>query len=123
VRNPDWDFLALSAFITVAMCASAFAMGWLIPRGFDADRSDQTAMMFGMGMNNNGTGLVLASTALVGHAQVLLPIILYNLVQQIVAGVVDQSSRSGGTPPEGTAASQVLGAANAALPDQPGNRL
>jgi BASS family bile acid:Na+ symporter len=37
----------------------------------------------------NGTGLVLASMALADHPQVLLPIILYTLVQNLVAGAVD----------------------------------
>jgi BASS family bile acid:Na+ symporter len=39
-------------------------------------------------MNNNGTGLVLASVALADHPRVMLPIILYNLVQHLVAGSV-----------------------------------
>jgi BASS family bile acid:Na+ symporter len=42
-----------------------------------------------LGMNNNGTGLVLASVALADHPQVLLPIIFYNLVQHLVASIVD----------------------------------
>ena len=46
--------------------------------------------MFGLGMNNNGTGLVLASMALADHPRVMLPIIFYNLVQHLVAGVVDR---------------------------------
>ena len=45
--------------------------------------------MFGLGMNNNGTGLVLASMALADHPGVLLPIIFYNLVQHLIAGLVD----------------------------------
>ena len=40
-------------------------------------------------MNNNGTGLVLASMALADHPRVLLAIIFYNLVQHLVAGIVD----------------------------------
>jgi BASS family bile acid:Na+ symporter len=40
-------------------------------------------------MNNNGTGLVLASMTLADHPRVLLPIIFYNLVQHLVAGTVD----------------------------------
>ena len=39
-------------------------------------------------MNNNGTGLVLASIALADHPQVMLPIIFYNLVQHLVASGV-----------------------------------
>jgi BASS family bile acid:Na+ symporter len=45
--------------------------------------------MFGLGMNNNGTGLVLVSMALADHPQVMLPIIFYNLVQHLVASLVD----------------------------------
>ncbi len=44
--------------------------------------------MFGLGMNNNGTGLVLASMTLAAHPLVLLPIIFYNLVRHLVAGAV-----------------------------------
>jgi len=90
VRQPDWDFLALVLGITAAMCAGAFASGWLTARLFGAAPADRTAMTYGLGMNNNGTGLVLAAAALADHPLVLLPIIFYNLVQQTVAGVVDK---------------------------------
>jgi hypothetical protein len=40
-------------------------------------------------MNNNGTGLVLASASLAGHPLVMLPIIFYNLVQHLIAGAID----------------------------------
>jgi bile acid:Na+ symporter, BASS family len=45
--------------------------------------------MFGLGMNNNGTGLALASMTLAAHPRVMLPIIFYNLAQHLVAGGVD----------------------------------
>ena len=44
--------------------------------------------MYGLGMNNNGTGLVLASLSLAAYPRVMLPIIFYNLVQHVVAGIV-----------------------------------
>jgi hypothetical protein len=44
--------------------------------------------MFGLGLNNNGTGLVLASLALADHPKVMIPVILYNLVQHVFAGYV-----------------------------------
>lgn len=87
--HPDWDFLEIAFAITSAMCVGAFAAGWWIPRLFHAERADRVALMFGLGMNNNGTGLVLAAGALADHRIVLVPIILYNLVQQMVAGLVD----------------------------------
>jgi BASS family bile acid:Na+ symporter len=53
--------------------------------------------MFGLGMNNNGTGLVLAATALSAYPRVLQPVILYNLVQHLVAAGV--AARLGVPPP------------------------
>ena len=45
--------------------------------------------MFSLGMNNNGTGLVLAATALADHPAVMLPMIFYTLVQQVIAAIID----------------------------------
>ncbi|HVU88306.1 MAG TPA: bile acid:sodium symporter [Pirellulales bacterium] len=89
VANPDPDFLAMILAITVLLCSTNFGAGWLIARLLGVSRADQIALMFGLGMNNNGTGLVLASMALADHPRVLLPIIFYNLVQHLVAGAVD----------------------------------
>jgi BASS family bile acid:Na+ symporter len=91
VADPDWDFLAVTLGIVSGMCIVAFASGWLLGRLLKTDRTQQTALMFGLGMNNTGTGLVLASVALAGHPMALLPIILFNLVQHLVAGCVDFS--------------------------------
>ena len=57
--------------------------------------------MFGLGMNNNGAGLVLASVALADHPQVMLPVIFYNLAQHLIASIVDMAlfkSRPPATP-------------------------
>jgi BASS family bile acid:Na+ symporter len=45
--------------------------------------------MFGLGMSNNGTGQVLASVALAAQPAVLLPVIVYNLVQHLMAAFAD----------------------------------
>jgi BASS family bile acid:Na+ symporter len=89
--DPDWDFLAATLAIVVGLCCLAFASGWLLARFYEAKRGEEVALMFGLGMNNNGTGLVLASLALADHPRVMLPIIFYNLVQHLVAGGVDFS--------------------------------
>jgi BASS family bile acid:Na+ symporter len=89
VADPDWDFLAAVLLVVVTLCVVAFAAGWLIARGMGVGRSQRASLLFGLGMNNNGTGLVLASMALADHPRVLLPILLYNLVQHLVAGGVD----------------------------------
>jgi BASS family bile acid:Na+ symporter len=92
VAEPDADFLALTLAIVVGLCALAFTAGWLISQTFRASPAQRTALMFGLGMNNNGTGLVLASLSLADHPRVMLPIIFYNLVQHLMAGIVDRLS-------------------------------
>ncbi|MGH7193795.1 MAG: bile acid:sodium symporter family protein, partial [Candidatus Saccharimonadales bacterium] len=90
VGNPDYDFLAVMFVIAASLCGAAFGAGWLVARLLRAPGADRASLMFGLGMNNNGTGLVLASMALADHPQAMLPIILYNLVQHLVAGAVDR---------------------------------
>ena len=93
IAKPDWDFLGAILAITSGLCVLAFASGAAIARWSGAGASTRASLMYGLGMNNNGTGLVLASMALADHPRVLLPIIVYNLVQQVVAGVVGHRSR------------------------------
>ena len=61
----------------------------LVSRMVGADRGQRAALMFGLGMNNNGTGLVLASLVLGSQPLAMLPIIVYNLTQHLIAGCVD----------------------------------
>jgi BASS family bile acid:Na+ symporter len=90
IADPDWDFLAVILAVVVTLCVLSFAAGWLIARWVRADSPQQVSLMFGLGMNNNGTGLVLATMALAEHPLVLLPILFYNLIQHLVAGCVDR---------------------------------
>ncbi|SRR5579883_1034635 len=85
----DWDLMAVILTIVVGMCVLAFTAGWLLGRLFRVEMPQRISLMFGLGMNNNGTGLVLATVALSQFPQVMLPIIFYNLVQHLVAGSVD----------------------------------
>jgi len=89
LSQPDIDFLAIMLAIVVALCLATFATGYLLANIFRTNRKDMASLMFGLGMNNNGTGLVLVSVALADHPQVMLPIILYNLVQHLIASFVD----------------------------------
>lgn len=85
--KPDWDFLGITLAIVTALCVAGFTAGVLLARGFRADAGRRSALMFGLGMTNNGTGLVLATTALAGRPEVMLPVLFYNLVQHVVAGL------------------------------------
>ncbi|MDB5350996.1 MAG: putative Na+-dependent transporter [Planctomycetota bacterium] len=99
IANPDWDFLGVVLTITLGLCGLAFASGWMISRLMRVDESQRTSLMFGLGMNNNGTGLVLAAMMLAGHPRVMIPIIFYNLVQHLVAGLVDHVAGRTPRPP------------------------
>jgi len=100
-RDFDADFLAITLGIVVALCSLTFLAGSTLARFLKGTPAERTSLMFGLGMNNNGTGLVLASMALAHHPRVMLPIIFYNLVQHLVAGIVDHGASprvSSGSP-------------------------
>ncbi|MDY3558164.1 bile acid:sodium symporter [Gemmata sp. JC673] len=91
--DPDWDFLTVMLMIVFGMCALGFVAGAGLSRVFGADPGRRASLMFGLGMTNNGTGLVLATTALAHVPEVMLPVIFYNLVQHVVAGFADSLNR------------------------------
>jgi len=93
IDQPDWDFLAVVVTFVSGLCAMTFAAGYVLARLLRVNRGQQAALMFGLGMNNNGTGLVLASLALGTQPMVMLPIIVYNLAQHLFAGYVDTLMR------------------------------
>ncbi len=90
IAEPDPDFLVATLGIVIGLCVLMFGAGWVIARLVHAGRSGRVSLMFGLGMNNNGTGLVMASLALADHPRILLPILFYNLVQHLVAGAADR---------------------------------
>lgn len=88
VADRDFDFLAVTLGITAGLCMTAFASGYGLSRFFKLDKAERVSLMYGLGMNNNGTGLVLASLVLASYPRVMVPIIFYNVVQHLVAGSV-----------------------------------
>lgn len=88
-QEPDIDFLLVTLLIATVLCLVSFGGGYVIARTVSANREQEPALIFGMGMNNNGTGLVIAAATLADHPLVMLPIIFYNLVQHLIAGAVD----------------------------------
>lgn len=90
IVDQDYDFLAVTLVISAGLCLTLFAAGYGMSRLFKLDRTERVSLMFGLGMNNNGTGLVLASLALPSYPNIMVPIIFYNLVQHIAAGTVNE---------------------------------
>ncbi len=91
--HPDWGFLGLVLAVTSAFCVLSFGSGWAIARGLASPPPSRVSLIFGLGLSNNGTGLVLASMVLGDQPRALLPIVVYNLVQQVGAGVVGAIER------------------------------
>jgi BASS family bile acid:Na+ symporter len=89
VAEPDWDFLAMVVAVVAGLCLAAFAAGWLLARLLAVGEAQRWSLMFGLGMNNNGTGMVLASASLAALPDAVLPVLTYNLVQHLVAGGVN----------------------------------
>lgn len=96
--NPDWDFLGVMLVIVTSLCVLGFAAGLMLAAWFGADTNRRASLMFGLGMTNNGTGLVLATTALAHLPDVMLPVIFYNLVQHVVASVAARLLSEGSPP-------------------------
>jgi len=90
VANPDWDFLALTVATAAGLCVTAFAAGWGVAWAVRANDADRRALLFGLGMSNNGTGLVLAATVLSSLPWAVCAVLTYNLVQHVVAGGVSR---------------------------------
>jgi BASS family bile acid:Na+ symporter len=93
VARPAGGFLLVALAVAAGMCVLTFAAGWVIARLLRADRGQRMAVMLGLGLNNNGAGLVLASVALARLPEVMLIAVLYTLVQHVVAGTVNLLNR------------------------------
>jgi BASS family bile acid:Na+ symporter len=76
--------------LALGLCLTLFSAGRVLASIFHLSRGQGISLMFGLGMTNNGTGLVLASTALPEYPRVVLPILVYNLIQHLVAGAAQR---------------------------------
>jgi BASS family bile acid:Na+ symporter len=92
--SPEWGFLIIALTFAILLCSVDFLAGWWLGRLLKAKTAQCCALMFGVGMNNNGTALVLASLAFVNQPKFLVPIILYNLVQNLIASGASHLSSS-----------------------------
>jgi BASS family bile acid:Na+ symporter len=99
VAKPDWDYLVLVGATVSGLSLTAFASGWLLARALGACEADSRSLVFGLGMNNNGTGLVLAASALGTLPFAVVPVLAYNLVQHVVAGGLARAMAARGGEP------------------------
>jgi bile acid:Na+ symporter, BASS family len=102
-QRPDPPFVAVTVSIVLVVCASCFLSGWLIGKALKLEPPETATLIYGLGMNNNGAGLVFASVMMSAYPLIMLPIIIYNLMQHLAAGVIDhifsaQASRNRSKP-------------------------
>ena len=84
--SPDWSFLGWVFLFTPCLCLIDFVTGWWLGRRLGNSRPQALAMMFGVGLNNNSSALVLAAPVFADRPKFLAPIILYGLIQHLIAG-------------------------------------
>jgi BASS family bile acid:Na+ symporter len=90
INRPEPLTLIFVIAATLGLAAVAFGAAQPVARWHQVDASQRASLLFAMGMRNNGAGLVLVATAVAQPGPVLLPIIVYNLVQHLAAAVVDR---------------------------------
>lgn len=110
LADRDVDFLAVTIGLTAGLCVTAFASGYGLSRLFHLDQAERVSLMYGLGMNNNGTGLVLAALVLASYPRVMVPIIFYNLVQHLVAGTLHAMTAR--TPDDARTAAREVDSSN-----------
>ena len=86
LASPAWNYLAVVLAAATLLCGLRFFGGLAVGKMLHAPRHHCIATMFGLGMNNNGSGLTLAAQQLPHDGNVLLTIVAYNLAQQVAAG-------------------------------------
>jgi len=89
-EDPDSHFLTAATGLALGLCLTLFFAGRLLALAFHLGRAQGVSLVFGLGMTNNGTGLILASTAMPEYPRVVLPILIYNLIQHLVAGAAQR---------------------------------
>ncbi len=81
----DPDFLAMLLVGSGLLCLLRFQCGEWLGRLLRTSAPERTALVYGLGMNNNGGGLTLATVAIPDHPLAILPIVFYTLLQQVTA--------------------------------------
>ena len=82
--------VGVAALCAILLCVLLFLAAWIVSRLCRLSRRDQLAVMYSTAMSNTGVALVLATSVLPHHTTTHVVIILYTLIQHIIAGIVDE---------------------------------
>lgn len=75
--------------LATLLCLIDFGAGWCTGKLVRPEPSTRIAMIFGIGMHNNGIALLVADSLLLKDSPAFLPIIAYAMVQHLIAGATD----------------------------------
>jgi bile acid:Na+ symporter, BASS family len=89
-QNPNLTCLSIVISITMLLCIINFGTAEVVSRLYKVKDDQRVSLFFALGMTNNGAGLVLIASASAPTGDIMLPIILYNLLQHLGAGFVDR---------------------------------
>ncbi|MBN2293365.1 MAG: bile acid:sodium symporter [Pirellulales bacterium] len=90
IENPNTPLLLTSILVSLGLAVFCFGVAAPIASIFREQRAERASLFFGLGMRNVGAGMVLVSAVVPNPQIVLLPIILYNLIQHLGAAIVDR---------------------------------
>lgn len=82
----DFTYLANTMAVAFAFCVGTMLLGWTLGGLLKTDLPERIALMFGLGMKNNGVALILASFFMGNYPMVGLTIVFCTLGQHLVAG-------------------------------------
>lgn len=90
LADPDLAYLATAFGAVTLLGLAMFGAGFALSRFFALQPAETAALVFGLGMSNNGSSLVFASAAFPDQPRIVLPILFYVLVQHVAAALADK---------------------------------
>ena len=93
VKQPDWGAIFLITLVMAGLCVVQYSVARPMARLFRTEPAERTSLYFSSGMRNNGAGLVLIASCMAQHEVILLPVIVYTLLQHLGAGFVNRVRR------------------------------
>jgi len=94
VDQPDWGSVGLLTLGMLGLCVVQYLVAWPMAKLFRTEPSERTSLYFASGMRNNGAGLVLITSCVAQYEIVLLPVILYTLIQHLAAGFMNRRRKN-----------------------------
>jgi BASS family bile acid:Na+ symporter len=88
LAHPRPLLIGAAVAAAAAMCAASFLLGHTAGTTLRLDRGGRSTLALACGMNNSSAGAVLISAAMPDKPYLLMPVLVYGLVQKSLAGLV-----------------------------------